>query len=467
MSPFLANESLYKSDGSLMLHHTPTSISMMAIFSLIFLLGLPGNGLVIWVVTLKMKPSVNTTWFLHLAVADFVCCLSLPFNIVHLALHDHWPYGWFFCKIIPSAILLNMFASVFLLTTISIDRCLVVMKPIWCQNHRTVRFASLICGGIWLLAFIMCCPAFFYRETSIDELGNTKCIYSWYGEEYQEDKELGGPFSSDNLFLIHPTLMAGGIYEDPLTDGILDTYPKYHMLNTAGKTNALPSSISNSAGSNRDASLTTTDNPTKFPKTPMNTAISNTSNSNVPPVSFSMDLSANNDSVEMYYYGYFPDSQPPKVFVSITVTRAVFGFFLPFGIMATCYALITHRMLKRQFAKLRRKTMQVILLIVATFFLCWAPYNVIGLLYLLVIPGTEFSGVLALWDHISTVLAYANSCINPLLYVFVGKKFREKARQTVQEVFEAAFSEEGTWSTGYSQDRSKTTLERGVGVSAL
>ncbi|KAJ7329666.1 hypothetical protein JRQ81_015840 [Phrynocephalus forsythii] len=460
MPPYLANESIYTYDESFMSHHTPTSISLMTIFSLIFLLGLPGNGLVIWVVTLKMKPSVNTTWFLHLAMADFVCCLSLPFTIVHLGFLDHWPYGWLCCKIIPSVILLNMFASVFLLTTISIDRCLVVMKPIWCQNHRTVRSISLICGGIWLLAFILCCPAFFYRETSIDELGNTKCIYNWHGEEYREDTELGDLFYSDDFLLIHPTLTAGGINEDPFTDGILERYPKYPE-----NTKALSSGISNNVSNNKDASLTTIDHPTsiipKYPRMPMNTAMTDAL-----PVSFSRDHSANNDSIVMHYDDTFPESQLPEVFISITITRAVFGFLLPFGIMGICYALIAHRMLKKQFVKPRGKTLKVILLIIATFFLCWAPYHVIGLLHLLAIPGTEFSEVLDLWDHISIVLAYANSCMNPLLYVFVGKKFREKARQTVQGVFEAAFSEEGTCSTAYSQDRSKTTLHRDV-VSAL
>ena len=94
----------------------------MAIFIIVFIIGIPGNGLVIWVAGLKMKKSVNIVWFLNLAVADFMCCLSLPFSIVHLALHEHWPYGWFLCKVIPSVIIFTMFASVFLLVAISIDR---------------------------------------------------------------------------------------------------------------------------------------------------------------------------------------------------------------------------------------------------------------------------------------------------------------------------------------------------------
>ncbi|KAL0612432.1 C3a anaphylatoxin chemotactic receptor [Plecturocebus cupreus] len=103
----------------------PPEILSMVILSLTFLLGLPGNGLVLWVAGLKMKRTVNTVWFLHLTLADLLCCLSLPFSLAHLALQGRWPYGSFLCKLIPSIIVLNMFASVFLLTAISLDRCLV------------------------------------------------------------------------------------------------------------------------------------------------------------------------------------------------------------------------------------------------------------------------------------------------------------------------------------------------------
>uniref|UniRef100_A0A452SAL1 C3a anaphylatoxin chemotactic receptor n=1 Tax=Ursus americanus TaxID=9643 RepID=A0A452SAL1_URSAM len=123
--------------------YEPQVILSMVILSLTFLLGLPGNGLVLWVAGLKMQRTVNTVWFLHLTLADFLCCLSLPFSLAHLALQGHWPYGWLLCKLIPSIIVLNMFASVFLLTAISLDRCLLVLKPIWCQNHRNVGTAFL------------------------------------------------------------------------------------------------------------------------------------------------------------------------------------------------------------------------------------------------------------------------------------------------------------------------------------
>ncbi|CAO2606491.1 C3a anaphylatoxin chemotactic receptor [Lemmus lemmus] len=150
----------------------------MVILCLTCLLGLPGNGMVLWVAGLKMKRTVNTVWFLHLTLADFLCCLSLPFSLANLILRGYWPYGLVLCKLIPSIILLNMFASVFLLTAISLDRCLMVHKPIWCQNHRNVRTAFTVCGCVWAVAFVMCVPVFVYRDLlTIDN--HSMCVYNF------------------------------------------------------------------------------------------------------------------------------------------------------------------------------------------------------------------------------------------------------------------------------------------------
>ncbi|KAF1433498.1 C3a anaphylatoxin chemotactic receptor, partial [Spheniscus demersus] len=344
------------------------SIVSIAVFIIVFIIGIPGNGLVIWVAGLKMKRSVNIVWFLNLAVADFMCCLSLPFSIVHLALHEHWPYGLFLCKVIPSVIIFTMFASIFLLVAISIDRCLLVMKPVWCQNHRTVKFVSLICSGIWILAFIFCCPVFHYRETSTHD-GKTECGYN---------------FGDDEVL-------------DYMDDSVNELLEKHSSLAYNG-----------------------------------------------------------NDSWGNFYES---DYSVSLALVVINITRAVFGFVLPFGIMAVCYALIAFRMRANQF---HNRMLRTIALVVAAFFICWAPYHVVGILCLIPTLGTRLRESLILWDHLSTALAYANSCINPLLYVFVGRDFRAKAQQSVQRILEGTFTEEPTRSIPCSLDRSKTSTEKDV-----
>ncbi|XP_005307920.1 C3a anaphylatoxin chemotactic receptor-like [Chrysemys picta bellii] len=425
MSLLLSSNSTYKPDDGATLHYEPEIIGSLIIFILTFILGLLGNGLVIWVAGLKMKRTVNTVWFLHLAIADFLCCMSLPFSIIHLILQEYWPYGRFLCKVIPSAIILNMFASVFLLTAISIDRCLMVRKPVWCQNHRTVRLATVMCGCIWLLASFMCSPAFLYRETVKDEFGKTVCCYQFgdyrdYGDsmDYGNDSAMSSGLSQDE----YPA-------EDTTDSELTESAASSPNGGIFRKSSVLPSELS--------------DTPGGF------------SSANIPGSLYhDTDLLGN----------FCSQATTP---LTISITRIVFGFLLPFIIMAACYILIVVKMHGAQFTKPRGKTLRVILVVVVAFFISWAPFHAVGALSLLAMPGTGFREAVALWDHLSIALAYANSCINPLLYVFVGQDFRQKARQSVQGILEGAFSEEVTRSTSYSRDRTKTSAYRDISSNTL
>lgn len=109
----------------------------LVVYSLTFLLGVPGNIFVVYIAGMKMKRTVNTIWFLNLATADLLCCLSIPFSMAEILLDHHWPYGSVMCKILPSVIVINMFASVFTLNLISLDRFIQVITPVWAQNHRS------------------------------------------------------------------------------------------------------------------------------------------------------------------------------------------------------------------------------------------------------------------------------------------------------------------------------------------
>nr|XP_006004733.2 PREDICTED: C3a anaphylatoxin chemotactic receptor-like [Latimeria chalumnae] len=149
----------------------------MVLYSIIFLLGVPGNAAVIWWGGLKIKKTVNSVWFVNLAIANFFCCLTLPFRIVDIALFFNWPFGHFLCKLNPLLIYTNTFASVFILIALSIDHCLLVIKPTWYLNKRTICMAYVLCLIIWALAFLMSLPFCVLIGTSTF-LGHTLCYYN-------------------------------------------------------------------------------------------------------------------------------------------------------------------------------------------------------------------------------------------------------------------------------------------------
>ncbi|XP_073457323.1 chemerin-like receptor 1 [Aquarana catesbeiana] len=131
----------------------------------ICLLGITGNGLVIWFVAFKMKKTVNSVWFLSLAFADFTFSLLLPLTIIYFALDYHWPFGTFMCKLNDFALIINLSASVLQLTIISIDRCISVVFPVWCRNHCTVRLAVKVVLALWIVSLLLNVPYFIYSDT--------------------------------------------------------------------------------------------------------------------------------------------------------------------------------------------------------------------------------------------------------------------------------------------------------------
>lgn len=302
-------------------------IISITIYSLTFLLGVPGNAFVLWIAGLKMKRTVNVLWFINLAVADFLCCLSVPFSISDTILDSRWPYGTALCKIITPFVILSMFASVFTLALISLDRLALVVRPIWAQNHRSLGLAWGLCGLAWFLALLLSLPSMILKAAVTNTYTNiTHCTYA--------------------------------IHDD--------------------------------------------------------------------------------------------DNLSKSVVATMQMTRFLIGFLIPLFIIITCYTLITLKVRNSSFRA--KRAFKIIIAVVVAFFVCWLPYHALGL-------AREYGQdeeVVLLLDQLSIALAYVNSCLNPLLYVFMGQDFKEKVRLSLKRILENAFSEDTT----HSSTRSKATQSR-------
>ncbi|KAM4579481.1 chemokine-like receptor 1 [Fundulus diaphanus] len=166
------------------IQHKPSCVtegmcmSVTVIFVIIFLLGFFGNLLVIWISGFKMRKTVNTTWYLSLAISDFLFCAFLPLNITKTVM-DEWIFGLFMCKIASGVMIINMFSSIFLLVIISVDRCVSVVFPVWAQNHRSVQKASAVVVFAWLLAIGMSIPSMIYRNIRVENESRYICYTNY------------------------------------------------------------------------------------------------------------------------------------------------------------------------------------------------------------------------------------------------------------------------------------------------
>ncbi|XP_048015908.1 C3a anaphylatoxin chemotactic receptor-like [Megalobrama amblycephala] len=135
------------------------NVFIICIYFAILVVSLIGNGLVIFVTGCKMKTTVNSIWFLNLAIADFIFSLTLIIR-AFLDIHSIWHVDTSKCTFLWFMIYLTSSASILLLTTISLDRCLSTWMVVWSRNNRTVFKAKIICVIVSVLSIGFCIPAF-------------------------------------------------------------------------------------------------------------------------------------------------------------------------------------------------------------------------------------------------------------------------------------------------------------------
>ncbi|KAM5152212.1 formyl peptide receptor-related sequence 1-like [Mantella aurantiaca] len=149
---------------------SPSPVNPNAIQYISFLLsiitcfiGLVGNVTVIGVTMFLMDNCKSKIWFLNLAVADFMFILFLPFNAVSV-LKAYWPYGMFMCKCYHFFTFVNMYASIYVLIALNIDRALSIAQPIWHMKFLSKKICYSVCTFIWLTATMSSIPVFLFSN---------------------------------------------------------------------------------------------------------------------------------------------------------------------------------------------------------------------------------------------------------------------------------------------------------------
>ncbi|XP_043835877.1 proteinase-activated receptor 1 [Dromiciops gliroides] len=148
-----------------------------SVYTVVLVISLPLNILAIIVFLVKMKikkPAV--VYMLHLATADVLFASVLPFKIAYYFSGSDWTFGSGMCRFVTAAFYCNMYASIMLMTAISVDRFLAVVYPIESLSWRTLGRASFICLAIWSIAIGGIVPLIIKEQTKeIPELNITTC----------------------------------------------------------------------------------------------------------------------------------------------------------------------------------------------------------------------------------------------------------------------------------------------------
>ncbi|TNN43619.1 G-protein coupled receptor 1 [Liparis tanakae] len=303
-------------------------IISVAIYIISFVLGLIGNGTVIWVTAFKSKKTVNSVWLLNLAMADFVFVLFLPFYIDYILQDFHWDFGVVMCKLNSFVSVMNMYASVLFLTMLSVDRYVSLVHLNWSQKYRTRERAWVVCGCIWGLAAALSCPALVFRDT----------------------------------MRLHDKVVC---------------FNNFHTQD--GHTAAVRH-------------------------------------------------------------------------IMIVVVRTTVGFLLPFTAICVTGILLTIKV--NQSGGLFRVSSfsRTVSAVILAFFLCWSPFHAFSLMELSIHSSLYLHNILKAGFPLATSLGFFNSCINPLLYLLLGKKVRHILKRACLDMTKSSLRE-------LSQSISATEME--------
>ncbi|XP_072340027.1 proteinase-activated receptor 3-like [Scyliorhinus torazame] len=155
----------------------PISTAIIPAFLiLVFVIGLPANGLALWIMATKIRKLPSTIFLINLATADLLLILMLPFKIAYHLLGNDWLFGEGLCRAMTAFLYGNMYCSILLLTFISIDRYFALVRPFLSKRFRDNRFAVCGCSVIWVFAVLLVSPFLFEDQLyTVQDLNITTC----------------------------------------------------------------------------------------------------------------------------------------------------------------------------------------------------------------------------------------------------------------------------------------------------
>ncbi|CAG9540458.1 unnamed protein product [Cercopithifilaria johnstoni] len=148
-------------------------------YLLIFILGVIGNALVIYLTLLHRKlQTVQNMFILNLASADLVVCIfSLPITPI-ANVYKNWYFGSAMCHGLPWMQGIAVFIGTFSLCAISVDRYIMVTLPTRRIINKTrSKYITII---LWTLSIISTLPYAIYMDlVVVDGICGQFCTENW------------------------------------------------------------------------------------------------------------------------------------------------------------------------------------------------------------------------------------------------------------------------------------------------
>ncbi|XP_022048883.1 probable G-protein coupled receptor 34 [Acanthochromis polyacanthus] len=132
-------------------------IPLAVLYSIIFVLGLAGNLVALWVFfCVHSKKNSVRVFLINVAFADLLLVVCLPFRILYHSQGNIWSLDPTLCKVVGNAFYMNMYISITLLGLISIDRYMKFHRSAGMQHRlKSTRWSAALCAFVWTASFTL------------------------------------------------------------------------------------------------------------------------------------------------------------------------------------------------------------------------------------------------------------------------------------------------------------------------
>lgn len=140
---------------------------------------------------------------------------------------------------------------------------------------------------------------------------------------------------------------------------------------------------------------------------------------------------AQEQSGKLFCSSLYPEGEEDTWRRFYAVRMNLLSLALPLLIMVVCYSGIIKTLMRCPSRK-KHKAIRLIFVIMVVFFIFWAPFNLVVLLSTFQEAFFDIncarSNQLDTALQVTEVISYTHCCVNPIIYAFVGERFRQYLR---------------------------------------
>uniref|UniRef100_A0A671UQ40 Neuromedin-K receptor n=1 Tax=Sparus aurata TaxID=8175 RepID=A0A671UQ40_SPAAU len=155
-------------------------------YSTVLAVAVFGNLIVIWIILAHKRMRTVTNYFLlNLAFSDVsMAAFNTLINFVYAA-HGEWYFGEVYCRFHNFFPVTAVFASIYSMTAIAIDRYMAIIHPLKPRLSAKATTGVIVC--IWSMAVVLAFPLCYFSTTktlpqlwAVISFRFCECLCAWY-----------------------------------------------------------------------------------------------------------------------------------------------------------------------------------------------------------------------------------------------------------------------------------------------